>query len=112
MLVPQLLVSAKLPVMVTLVTATALLLALVTVTAWGALVVPVATPEKVRLAGDTETLVLVPDKLTVCGLPLALSAIDRVLVAGLPGGSNAVGVKITVMVQALPSPRLVPQVLV
>ena len=73
---------------------------------------PVATPENVRLVGEAATVEIVPDRLTVWGLPLALSAIDKLAVTGLLGGSIAGGVKITLILQALPAARPVPQVLV
>ena len=44
--------------------------------------------ENVRLVGETETLVPVPLKLTVCGLPLALSLMVRVAV-GRAGGRGS-----------------------
>jgi len=56
---------------------------------------------------ETDTLVAVPLKVTVCGLSLALSAMDSVPLAA----PVAVGVNTTLMVQALPAPREVPQVL-
>ena len=49
----------------------------------------------------------VPVKLTVCGLPLALSVMVRVPVR-VPA---AVGVKVTLMVQVALTARLVPQLL-
>ena len=73
---------------------------------------PIATPENVRLVGDAATVEIVPDRLTLWGLPLALSAMDRLAATGLLGGLVAGGVKITLMAQALPAARLVPQVLV
>jgi hypothetical protein len=75
-------------------------------------VVPTATPEKVKLLVESETLVLVPDRVTVCGLPLALSVIVRVPLAGLLGGSKAVGVKITLIEHVAPAAIPVPHVLV
>lgn len=66
----------------------------------------------VRLDGDTVAtgppLVPVPERLTVCGLPVALSTteIDAFLIP------EAVGVKITEIVQFDPAATDVPQVLV
>jgi hypothetical protein len=74
--------------------------------------VPTATPENEREVGETDAVVLVPLRLTVCGLPLALSVMVRVPVAGLLGGSKAVGVKITLIMHELPAAIPVPQVLV
>ena len=50
----------------------------------------------------------VPAKLTVCGLPVALSVIESFPVT-LP---VAVGLNVTLMVQLAPAARLVPQLLV
>jgi hypothetical protein len=112
MLEPQVLVSPNAVVVVILVTASAELLPFESVTVCAALVVVRATPVKESEAGEAETLVLVPERLTVCGLPLALSAMFSVPVAGLLGGSRAVGVKITLIVHAAPAAMPVPQVLV
>ena len=69
---------------------------------------PTATPENVRLVGETEAPVAVPDKLTVWGLPLALSVMVNVPLT-VPG---AVGVKVTLMAHDPPALMPVPQVLV
>jgi hypothetical protein len=58
--------------------------------------------------GVTETLVPVPDKLTVCGLPLALSVMVRVPEAA----PAAVGVNVTLIAHEVPAAMPVPQVLV
>jgi hypothetical protein len=50
----------------------------------------------------------VPVRLTVCGLPLALSVMVRVPLRT----PVAVGVKVTLIVQLAPAPTLAPQVLV
>ena len=65
---------------------------------------PTAWLAKVRLEGATVTVgtIPVPVKLTVCGLPLALSVIDRVP----PRAPLVVGVKVTLTVQFAPTARL------
>jgi hypothetical protein len=99
---------AKSPLIVGVEMATAEVPALLTVTDSGGLVVPTATPENESVLVETETLVPVPLKLTVCGLLLALSVMVRV-----PGTvPAAVGVNVTLIVQGLPAARLVPQLLV
>ena len=55
---------------------------------------------------ETETLLPVPLKVTVCGLPLALSVMVRVPVT-VPA---AVGVNVTLIVQVPPAAMPVPQV--
>jgi hypothetical protein len=60
----------------------------------------------VRLVGETEALEPVPVKVTVCGLSLALSVMVTVPLAE----PAAVGVKVTLIVQAVPSAMPVPQV--
>jgi hypothetical protein len=112
MLEPQVLVSPNAVVVVMLEMATAELVPFESVTVCAALVVLTATPVKESDVGEAETLALVPERLTVWGLPLALSAILSVPVAGLLGGSRAVGVKITLIVQVEPAAMPVPQVLV
>jgi hypothetical protein len=81
---------------------------LLSVTDWGGLEVPTATPENVRVVGVAETLVPVPVKVTVCGLPLALSLMVRVPLSFVVD----VGVNVTLIVQDSPAVKLVPQVLV
>jgi hypothetical protein len=105
---PQLLVWEKSPVTVMLETASATLPVLFRVTGWGTLEAPIAMPEKVRLLTESEALEPVPVKLTVCGLPLALS----VMVSMPVRVPLAVGVKVTLMLQTPPAAKLVPQVLV
>jgi hypothetical protein len=105
-LVPQLLVSPKLldpAVMPMLVIESALDAALLRVT--GSEVVEVVNE---RLPGETETLVPVPLKLTVCGLPLALSVIDRVPATALV----EVAANVTLTVQLAPAEMPLLQVLV
>ena len=79
------------------------------VTVWAGLVVPTSWLANVRLAGDSPAAGAIPLPLraTVCGLPVALSATDRVPVR-VP---EAVGVKFTLMLQLAPAPRLAPQLL-
>jgi hypothetical protein len=105
---PQvLLLMEKSPLIVMLETASGVVPALLRVTDWAVLVEPTATPEKVRLLVERDALEPVPLKLTVCGLPLALSETDRVPLTVPP----AVGVKITLIVQVPPAAKVVPQVL-
>jgi len=81
----------------------------VTVTFCGALVVPTATVPKERLVGEMATAFIpVPLRLTVCGLPAALS-----LIASTPVRvPTTVGVKVTEIEQLRPAARLAPQLLV
>ena len=86
---------------------------LVRVTVWGAaLAVPTTwLAEKVMLAGDRLTpggVIPVPVKVTVCGLPAALSLTVSVPLATVA----AVGEKVTLMVQEAPAANDEPQVLV
>src|SRR5579872_1828570 len=65
---------------------------------------------KARLEGERLTLpvpVPVPERLTVCGLPVALS-VTLTAAVRVPA---AVGVKVTLMVQWAPAATLVPQLL-
>ena len=80
------------------------------VTVCAALVVPTAWLLKVRLVGERLTTVAVPVplRLTVCGLPLALSAIF----SEAPRLPLAEGVKVTLMVQLPAAATELPQVLV
>ena len=83
---------------------------LLNVTLWAELVVPTNWPAKVRLAGDSAAAGAIPLPLraTVCGLPLALSVTDRVPLR-VP---VAVGVKLTLILQLAPLPKLALQLLV
>jgi hypothetical protein len=74
-----------------------------------ALATPTAWFPKLRLVGDrlTTGLVPVPERLTVCGLPLALS----VKVMAAVKDPLATGVKVTLMAQLAPAATLVPQLL-
>ena len=86
---------------------------LVSVTVCAALVVPTCWLAKVRLALDRETagaatLLPLPVRLTVCGLPAALSVIVTLAVL-VP---VAVGVNVTLIVQLAPAGTELPQVLV
>jgi hypothetical protein len=71
-------------------------------------VCPTSTPEKLSVAGETETLVPVPDKATVWGLPVALS----VIVSAPVREPAAVGLNVTLMLQTPLAEMEVPQVLV
>ncbi len=83
---------------------------LVSVTVCAALVVPTCWLLKVRVLLDNVTAgaIPVPLRLTLCGLPAALSVIDSVPVR-VP---VAVGVKVTLMVQLAPAATEAPQVFV
>ncbi len=86
---------------------------LVSVTVCAALVVPTCWLLKVRLVLERVTAgavgaTPVPVRLTLCGLPAALSVIDSVPVR-VP---VAVGVKVTLMVQLAPAATEAPQVFV
>jgi len=74
--------------------------------------VPTAVLGKVSEVGDRLTagvgVVALPDRPTVCGEPVALSAMLTEAVS-VPA---AAGVKVTVMVQLTPTATLAPQVLV
>jgi hypothetical protein len=69
---------------------------------------PLFTLPKLRLVGLNSTTVPVPVRLTVWGLPAALSLIDNVPVR-VP---LCVGLKVTLMVQFASAARLEPQVFV
>src|SRR5580698_4679781 len=108
----QLLLWLKSPVICALPMLTDALPVFVTVTGWEALATPSAVPVKVRLVGVTERTNVeatapVPDRLTVCGLPVSLSVTVRVPVRE----PDAVGVNTTLMVQCAPDARLAPQLL-
>ena len=70
--------------------------------------VPLLLKPKLRLAGLNPTTVPAPLRLTVCGLPGALSVIESVPLK-LP---IAFGVKVTWIVQLAPEARFLPQVCV
>jgi len=81
------------------------------VTVCGALVVPMFCWLNVRLVAERLTTGIeapVPAKLTVCGLPLALS----VIVSDALREPAAVGVNVTLMVQLAPAKTVLPQVFV
>ena len=103
---------ALVPVTAKLAMLKAVLPVLVRVTGCAALVVPTGRLPKARLVGERLTtavvLVPVPERLTVWGLPLALSAMLRVPLR-VP---VAVGVKVTLIVQLAPAATLVPQLFV
>jgi hypothetical protein len=115
---PQVLVSAKspllVPVIAMLVRESAAEPLLVSVTFCAALVVFTVWLAKVRLAGDSVTagvppaLAPVPVRETVCGLPVALSVIETFAVRE----PAAVGVNVKLTVQLALAFTLPPQVLV
>jgi hypothetical protein len=106
---PQVFVWEKLPVVV-MARVRAAVPVLETVTVWGALVVPRACPAKVRLEGETVSAIAnpVPVSATVWVLGLALSERVRLPVRA----PLAVGLNVTLMVQAAPAARDLPQVFV
>ena len=85
---------------------------LVSVTVCAELVMSTASLAKARLEGErlalAEVLEPVPERLRVCGLPVALSATLRVALR-VP---VAAGLKVTLIVQLAPAATLDPQVLV
>jgi hypothetical protein len=83
-------------------------LTLVTVTVCEELVAPTLWFPNAKLLVENSTIVPVPESATVCGLPVALSLIDRLAVR--PFLAN--GVKVMLMVQLAPAATDVPQVLV
>src|SRR5512146_843544 len=99
---PELVPASEMPLIVRV-----LLPMLVRVTFWAVLLVPTAWLVKVRLAGDSVTVELtpVPVRLTVWGLPVALSAMLTEAVR-VP---VAVGVKVTLMGQLAPAATGLPQ---
>jgi hypothetical protein len=103
---------ALVPVTARLVILKVALPVLVRVTVRAPLVVPTIWLEKVKPTGARLTAgpaaTPVPLKVSVCGLPAALSATLRAPVR-VP---LAVGVKGTLMVQLFPAARLVPQLFV
>ena len=105
-LVPQVFVWEKVvePAIVMLLMLSAVLPALLSVV----VSVVVEPLPKLRLVGLNSTTVPVPVRLTVCGLPAALSVIDNVPVRG----PLCVGLKVTLMVQFASAARLEPQVFV
>ena len=106
----QLLVTAKSPMPPMLEIVRAAVPLLVSVTGCAALVLPTACDPKVKFDADSATTgaTPVPVRATVCGLPVALSAIV-IVPASLP---EAVGPKLAEIVQLAPAARLEPQVLV
>ena len=107
---PQLLVCAKSPLAVMPVMLNGTVPLLVSVTDWVALVVPTGWLPKLGLVGDNVAAgpVPVPDRATVCGLPLALSVTVSVPVREPP----VVGVKVTLIVQLALAATVPPQLLV
>jgi hypothetical protein len=108
---PHGVVSAKSPGLgpekVTLLILRAEFPVLPTVTVWATLVVPLGVVLKVRLAGVTVAMgpLPMPVTVTVCGLVVALSVMVKVAVR-VPG---AVGVNVTLIVQAPPAATELPQ---
>jgi hypothetical protein len=109
-LAAQVLVWAKPALAATLVTVSAALPVLLSVTDCALEVVPESWPSNVKLPGvsDVTGPVPVPLKATLCGQPVALSVIVNVPVRAPP----AVGVKTTLIVQLNPDATVLPQVFV
>src|SRR2546427_441389 len=110
---PQVLVSANCPEIVTLLKVTLAVPVLLTVTVCEPLVCPILTLPKLRLVGDTLTVIDPPEDETpdpvkpiVWGLFEALSAMVTVP-ARVP---VVVGVKLTLSVQLAPAATVLPQV--
>ena len=72
---------------------------LVSVTVWAGLVVPMGTEAKYRLVGESLAVVPIPVRPTFCGLPAALSVTLSIAARVL----NAVGLKVTLMLQLDPA---------
>ena len=108
-LVPQVFVWEKVvePVIVMLLILSTVLPVLLSVVV-SVLELALFTLPKLRLVGLNSTTVPEPVRLTVCGLPAALSVIDKVPVRG----PLCVGLKVTLMVQLASAARLEPQVFV
>jgi hypothetical protein len=108
--VPHVWVWAKspgsVPLMAIPVIVRALVPTLVKVTVCGELVVPIATVAKLRLVGESFAVVPIPLRLTFCGLPAALSEMLSAAVR-VP---EAVGLKVTLMLQLAPAAKEVPHV--
>jgi len=98
------------PVIPTLVMVNVALPPFVRVTLRAVLVVPSAWFPNDRLVEEsvTDATVPVPDRLTVCGLPVALSAMLTEAVSALARE----GLKVTLIVQVPPAATELPQVLV
>src|SRR5205807_9154982 len=69
---------------------------------------PTCTTPKLKLAGLNATTVPVPVKLTFCGLPGALSAVDNIAVRD----PLWVGLKVMLIVQLAPGATELPHVVV
>ena len=105
---PQLLLSMKspgfVPPLVTPVMPKAVVPTLVSITVCAGLVTPTLVVGKVKLVADNFTSLPTPVKLTVCGLPLALS-----VMATLPVRAPlAVGVKVSDRVHLAPAKTELP----
>ena len=78
----------------------------VSVTVFAALVTPIATVPKLKLAGESFAAVPSPLSGTVCGLPAALSVTLRAALRE----PLAVGLNVTLIVQLAPAASELPQV--
>jgi hypothetical protein len=107
---PQVLVSAKGPVALTLLIVSAAVPVLVSVTTWAGLVVLINCVGKVRLVGERVATPCIPTpvRVAIWGVPIALSAMLRV-----PGSVPLeAGEKVTLMLQPAPAVRVDPHRLV
>lgn len=110
-LLPQVLLCAKSPLVPMPVMVSVFAPTLKSVTVAGALVVPTNWFPKFSCVGNTNTSVTRPLRLTLCGLPVTLSAMDTAALSALPVD----GVNVTLIVQLKPGFKVagrVPQVLV
>jgi hypothetical protein len=108
--VPHVLASAKSPLTTTPEIVSVAVPEFVSVMFWAGLVVITLCPVNVKLVADTRILedVPVPDRLTDCGLPAALSVSTTAPVL-VP---VAVGVNVTLMAQLVPAATGLTQLLV
>ena len=81
---------------------------LVNVIVFAGLAVPMATVPKFKLLGESFAVVPIPVNVTFCGLPAALSVMARAALR-VP---DAVGLKVTLMLQLAPTAIELPQVVV
>ena len=77
-------------------------------TVFAGLVVPMATPPKYKLVGESFAVVPIPISVTFCGLPAALS----LMLSAAVRVPDAVGLNVIVMLQLAPANNELPQALV
>jgi hypothetical protein len=98
--------AASVPVIAMPVTVNVVDPTLLSVTIWAGLVAPMPTAPKLRLKGESRTVVPIPTRLTFCGLPAALSVTLSIAVR-VP---DTVGLNSTLMLQLAPAASELPQV--